>query len=429
MVQKMKEGFIKIELGFGKQSKSLLVPEKNIGKVMYVQKIDLKFSEAEIIEQALQKPIKASPVNGSFKKGDRVVIITSDLTRPMPSYKVLPRIIMELNRAGIEDNDITIVFGLGSHRKQTDEEKRKLVGDDIFIRIICIDSDPDDVVSLGVTSRGTPVDIFRPVAHSDKIICLGNIEYHYFAGYSGGYKAVMPGVSTFPAIQKNHSHMVKDKACGGNLVNNPVRDDIEEVADFIKIDFLFNVVLDEHKRIIGAFAGDPVAAHREGCRLIDRLYSCPIDTKADIVVVSPGGYPKDINLYQAHKALDNAKHAVKEGGIIILVAACTEGLGGESFEKWMVDFEKSDQMIEEIEKNFILGGHKAAAIALILKNAEIYLVSDMEPSFVENIFMKPFKEPQLALDEALGKKGDNAIIHVMPFGGSILPNYTANSYK
>ena len=427
MIQKMKEGFITVELGFGKQNKSLLIPAKNIGKVMYVEKIDLQLSEAGVVEQALRNPIKSLPVDDIFEKGEKVVIITSDITRPMPGYKILPALIMELNRAGIEDNNITIVFGLGSHRKQTEEEKRKLVGDDIFIRISCIDSDPDDVVSLGVTSRGTPVDIFRPVAHADKIICLGNIEYHYFAGYSGGYKAVMPGVSTFSAIQKNHSHMVKDKACGGNLINNPVRDDIEEVADFIKIDFLFNVVLDEYKKIIGAFAGDPVAAHREGCRLIDRLYSCPIDTKADIVVVSPGGYPKDINLYQAHKALENAKHAVKEGGIIILVAACTEGVGGESFEKWMVEFGESDQMIEEIEKNFILGGHKAAAIALILRNAEIYLVSDMDPSFVENIFMKPFKEPQLALDEALGKKGDNAIIHIMPFGGSILPNYTGNS--
>ena len=423
----MKEGFIKVELGFGKQNKSLLIPAKNIGKVMYVEKIDLQLSEAGVVEQALRNPIKSLPVDDIFEKGEKVVIITSDITRPMPGYKILPALIMELNRAGIEDNNITIVFGLGSHRKQTEEEKRKLVGDDIFIRISCIDSDPDDAVSLGVTSSRTPVDIYRQVVEADKRICLGNIEYHYFAGYSGGYKAIMPGVSTFSAIQKNHSHMVEEGAWAGNLVNNPVRDDIEEVADFIKIDFLFNVVLNEHKKIIGAFAGDPVAAHREGCRLLDRLYSCPIDTKADIVVVSPGGYPKDINLYQAHKALENAKHAVKEGGIIILVAACTEGVGGESFEKWMVEFGESDQMIEEIEKNFILGGHKAAAIALILRNAEIYLVSDMDPSFVENIFMKPFKEPQLALDEALGKKGDNAIIHIMPFGGSILPNYTGNS--
>ena len=407
----MEEGFIKVELGFGKQSKLLLVPAKNIGKIMHGEKIDVQLSEAEVVEQALKDPIKALPIDGTFKKGDKVVVITSDLTRPMPSYKVLPQLIMELNRAGIEDNDITIVFGLGIHRKQTVEEKRKLVGDDVFIRITCIDSDPDDVVSLGVTSSGTPVDIFRQVVEADKRICLGNIEYHYFAGYSGGYKAIMPGVSTFPAIQKNHSHM----------------DDIEEVAGFIKIDFLFNVVLNEHKKIIGAFAGDPVAAHREGCRLLNRLYSCPIDTKVGIVVVSAGGYPKDINLYQAQKALDNAKYAVKNGGIIILIAACTEGLGGESFEKWMIEFEKPEHMVEEIRRNFILGGHKAAAIGLILENTDIYLVSDMVPSFVENIFMKPFSDPQQALDAALRRKGKDALVHIMPYGGSILPKCTLHS--
>lgn len=423
----MEEGFIKVELGFGKQSKLLLVPAKNIGKIMHGEKIDVQLSEAEVVEQALKDPIKALPIDGTFKKGDKVVVITSDLTRPMPGYKVLPQLIMELNRAGIEDNDITIVFGLGIHRKQTVEEKRKLVGDDVFIRITCIDSDPDDVVSLGVTSSGTPVDIFRQVVEADKRICLGNIEYHYFAGYSGGYKAIMPGVSTFSAIQKNHSHMVEEGARASNLVNNPVRDDIEEVAGFIKIDFLFNVVLNEHKKIIGAFAGDPVAAHREGCRLLNRLYSCPIDTKVDIVVVSAGGYPKDINLYQAQKALDNAKYAVKNGGIIILIAACTEGLGGESFEKWMIEFEKPEHMVEEIRRNFILGGHKAAAIGLILENTDIYLVSDMVPSFVENIFMKPFSDPQQALDAALRRKGKDALVHIMPYGGSILPKCTLHS--
>jgi nickel-dependent lactate racemase len=277
------------------------------------------------------------------------------------------------------------------------------------------------VVSLGETSRGTPVDIFRPVVEADKRICLGNIEYHYFAGYSGGYKAIMPGVSTFTAIQKNHSNMVKEDARAGNLMNNPVRDDIEETADFIKIDFLLNVVLDESKNIIEAFGGHPVSAHREGCRLLDSIYSYPLKERADIVVVCPGGFPKDINLYQAQKALDNSKHAVKDGGIIILIAACPEGLGGESFEQWMEDFERPEEMVEEIQRNFILGGHKAAAIGMILQNADIYLVSEMKPEYVETIFMKPFGSPREALEKAMDIKGSEAVVHVMPYGGSILP--------
>jgi nickel-dependent lactate racemase len=216
--------------------------------------------------------------------------------------------------------------------------------------------------------------------------------------------------------------MVKPAAKAGNMVGNPVREDMEETAKFITIDFLFNVVLDEHKKIVGAFAGHPVAAHRKGCDYLDTLYSCSIEERADIVVVSPGGFPKDINLYQAQKALDNSKHAVKKGGIIILTAACTEGLGGESFEKWMIDFERPEDMVDEIQRNFILGGHKAAAIALVLENADIYLVSDMKPDFVRTIFMEPYTDAEAALDKALSLKGPNALVHVMPYGGSVLPH-------
>ncbi len=410
-----------IKLKYGRQSRELNIPDLNTGSVLRASEIQNDLYEETLIARSILSPIGCASVSKLFKKGEKVVIITSDITRPMPSYKVLPQLVYELNRVGIADSDITVVFGLGSHRKHTEDEKKKLAGNDIYDRIKCIDSDPDDVVSLGTTSRGTPVDIFRTVVEADKRICLGNIEYHYFAGYSGGYKAIMPGVSTFSAIQKNHSNMVKDGARAGNMTGNPVREDIEEVADFIKIDFLINVVLDEHKNIIGAFGGDPVLAHREGCRFLDRIYSCPLDEKADIVIVSPGGFPKDMNLYQAQKALDNSKHAVKDGGIIILVAECSEGLGGESFERWMEDFEKPEDMIEEIQRNFILGGHKAAAIGLILEKADICLVSAMPDDYVRKIFMEPFESPQKALDEALKRKGPDARVHIMPYGGSVLP--------
>mgnify|MGYP000954768987 FL=1 len=281
----------------------------------------------------------------------------------------------------------------------------------------------DDCVHIGLTARGTPVDIVRTVAAADRRICLGNIEYHYFAGYSGGAKAIMPGCSTREAIQHNHSHMTEDSACAGKIHDNPVREDIEEAAKMVGVDFILNVVLDENKQIIHAVAGDVTEAHREGCAFVDRLYATGIQRRADIVVVSQGGAPKDINLYQTQKALDNAKHAVRDGGVIILVGACQEGLGERVFEKWMTSAATPGDMIERIRTDFQLGGHKAAAIAMVLKRADIYLVSRMEADFVKSIHLEPFATAQAALDRATERLGPNASVIVMPYGGSTLPQF------
>jgi len=388
---------------------------------MHPRSMEQEITEQEIIRSSLNNPIASPPLLEIVKPGESVVIVTSDVTRPMPSYKVLPELLTELEKNGIADGDITIVFGLGNHRRQTREEMEKLVGEDIYRRIRCVDSDQEDILSLGTTSRGTPVDIFRPVVEADRRICLGNIDYHYFAGYSGGYKAIMPGVSTESAIQMNHRHMVKELASTGNLQENPVRDDMEEVARLITVDFLVNVVLDEHKQVAGSFAGHPIEAHRRGCEMLDEFYKCTIKQKADVVIVSAGGFPKDINLYQAQKALDNAKYAVKDGGEIILVAACSEGLGESTFERWMVDSPSPEWMVEEIQRNFVLGGHKAAAIGLVMRLARIKLVSDMDSDFVKGLFMEPYNKLQEALDDALQRQGPEALVHVMPIGGSTLP--------
>jgi len=412
---------VKVELGYGRKNVSVEIPGKNLGSLMHPRSMEQEITEQEIIRSSLNNPIASPPLLEIVKPGESVVIVTSDVTRPMPSYKVLPELLTELEKNGIADGDITIVFGLGNHRRQTREEMEKLVGEDIYRRIRCVDSDQEDILSLGTTSRGTPVDIFRPVVEADRRICLGNIDYHYFAGYSGGYKAIMPGVSTESAIQMNHRHMVKELASTGNLQENPVRDDMEEVARLITVDFLVNVVLDEHKQVAGSFAGHPIEAHRRGCEMLDEFYKCTIKQKADVVIVSAGGFPKDINLYQAQKALDNAKYAVKDGGEIILVAACSEGLGESTFERWMVDSPSPEWMVEEIQRNFVLGGHKAAAIGLVMRLARIKLVSDMDSDFVKGLFMEPYNKLQEALDDALQRQGPEALVHVMPIGGSTLP--------
>jgi lactate racemase len=407
--------------GYGKTFREFDIDEKNIIAELGQNSVEIGLTGADEVRRALHEPIGTGRLSTLVKPGEKIVIVTSDVTRPMPSKLVLPLIIEELLAAGVSYGNITIVFGLGSHRKHTDEEKKYLVGDEIYSRIKCVDSDVTRCRMLGTTSRGTPAEIFDIVADADRRICLGNIEYHYFAGYSGGAKAIMPGVSTRAAIQANHSAMVKEAARAGAIDDNPVRQDIDEVVEFVPIDFILNVVLDENKKIIKAVAGHQILAHREGCKFLDGLYKVAIPGRADIVITTPGGYPKDINLYQAQKALDNAKHAVRDGGIIILMASCNEGFGEEVFEKWINASTSPDDLIEKIGRNFELGGHKAAAIALVEKKAGIFIVSDLPEAKAEKLYMKPFYTMQEALDKAFEEMGQDAGVLLMPHGGSTLP--------
>lgn len=412
---------MKITLGIGHGTQDVEVPEKNLLGVLRPNPVAYELTGEDEVKRALENPIGSGKLRDIVHPGEKIAVISSDITRPMPTWLVMPALLDELYAAGVKPGDITLVFALGSHRKQSEEERKKLAGERAFSEIRCIDGDPSDCVSYGTTSRGTPVDIVREVAEADRRICLGNIEYHYFAGYSGGAKAIMPGVSTRDAIQNNHSRMIEENACAGKLEGNPVREDIEEAAAMVGVDFILNVVLNEKKQIIHASAGDVVQAHREGCRFLDRLYAVEIPHRADIVIVSQGGAPKDLNLYQTQKALDNAKHAVKKGGIIILAGSCREGFGEKTFEEWILAAKTPQSLITRIHREFRLGGHKAAAIAMVLENAQIFLVSDLEPDLVRRIFMKPFDNVQEAFDCALREKGAGAEVLVMPYGGSTLP--------
>lgn len=412
---------MKLEIGFGTQPQTVEVPDKNLIGVLTPNAVEITEKGVPVVAAALQNPIGTPKLSEIVKPGEKIVIIVSDITRPAPSYKILPSVLDGLWEAGACPSDVTVVFALGSHRGHTPEEMKKLVGEEVFSQVRCVDGDPKDCVHMGVTKMGTPVDITRVVAEADRRICTGNIEYHYFAGYSGGAKAIMPGVSTRAAIQSNHSRMVLPEAAAGVLDGNPVRRDIEEAIEYCPIDFIVNVVLDERKEIIYAAAGHHIEAHREGCKFLDKLYLKEIERRADIVIVSQGGAPKDINLYQTQKALDNAKHAVKKGGVVILAGSCKEGLGEETFEEWMTGAESPESIIARIQKDFRLGGHKAAAIALVLENADIYLVSEMKKDFVESIFMKHYDTVQRALDDAFAKLGGDASVLVMPYGGSTLP--------
>lgn len=418
---------MKIELGYGDGIQTAEIPGRNILKILRANPVSSGEKGGSVVREALKNPIVSAPLAEIVRPGEKTVIITSDITRPMPTWDVMPAVLDELYAAGVSPEDITLVFALGSHRAHTEEEKKHLAGERAYREISCVDSDPQDCVHIGTTEAGTPVDITRVVAEADRRICLGNIEYHYFAGYSGGAKAIMPGVSTPAAIQANHSMMVQEKAHAGNIKDNPIRTDLEEAAAMCGVDFIVNVVLNEHKEIIKAVAGDLTEAHREGCRFLDSLYQVEIPEKADIVIVSQGGAPKDLNLYQTQKALDNSKHAVKDGGTVILAGSCREGLGQAVFQEWMTEADEPADLIRRVKENFRLGGHKAAAIAMVLEKADIYLVSEMESGFVKSIFMEPYSDLQTAFDDAIAKYGSDAKVIVMPYGGSTLPKVTKNT--
>ncbi len=415
-----------VQMPYGRITLDLAVPTGNLLAIVRSSKPSLPSSDDSELERALREPIESPPLEQMVAPGMRIVIMASDITRPAPTSIMLPHLLARLRKAGIKDDDITVVFGMGIHRNHTVEEKRRLVGDAVYGAIRCLDStEAGSFAYLGTTSRGTPVEVSSVVAEADFLIGTGNVEYHYFMGYSGGVKCVIPGACSHRTVQANHSMQLREGAESGSFDENPVRQDIEEAGRLIGLNFLLNVVLDDEKRIAGAFAGHPNASHALARRMVDEIYGVQIPGKADIVLASAGGFPKDVNFYQAQKGLDNASRAVRDGGTVILVAECPEGLGEDTFERYMTSM-GLDEIIESITANFVLGGHKAAAIARVLKRADVMLVSSMPPELVRKCKMDPFDSLSMAWNEAwrraVAKDGENRVTAlVMPHSGSTVP--------
>jgi len=249
----------------------------------------------------------------------------------------------------------------------------------------------------------------------------GSIVYHFFAGFGGGRKAIVPGCAALSTIQFNHSMMLDPAAQIGRLDANPVHEDLLEGALMVEPDFLFNVVLNDRHEIAGIFAGDVVAAHRAGCAFVDKLYRVPIAQQADLVIASCGGWPKDINVYQAQKTMDNAVEAVRSGGVVILLAECPEGAGNAKYLEWMHRHRTREAIADAIRANFELGGHKAYAVTRLLARAEIIMVSAMPEAEVRELLLTPASSLAEALAIAHARLGPRPTITVMPEGGLTLP--------
>jgi nickel-dependent lactate racemase len=281
----------------------------------------------------------------------------------------------------------------------------------------------DSVQYVGTTRRGTKVSVNPFLLDADFALAIGNVDVHYFAGYTGGYKAVVPGLAGRETIERNHSLMTLPNAEPAVVESNPVREDLEEAGQMTGLRCVVNVVQDERKRIVSSFAGDPIAAHRAAVKTVDDLVKVPVREPADIVVASAGGYPRDINLYQAHKAIENASHAVKNGGTIILVAECGEGFANKKFEDWMTNATSLDEIRERLSKQFVLGAHKAYALSKIARRAEIIVASAKFQA--TSIVLKTCRKPQEALNDAWRKHGKDVSILLMPYAMNTLPAITS----
>lgn len=406
---------MKINVPYGREKIELNIPQKNILDIVQGGNLVSNTNEEEVISRALKSPVESGTLCDIAKGKGSACILASDITRPCPSYRFLPELVDELNKGGIENSDIKVVLGLGIHRPHTEKEKAKLAGDRVFKNIEVIDSDPSKAKLIGKTSFGTPVEVFEHALESDLLIATGNIEYHYFAGYSGGAKAVMPGICTRNSIQANHSMMLNGRAASGRIAGNPVREDIEEAGKIVGIDFIFNVILDDDKKIIDAVSGKNNEAWLEGIKKYDRIYKKEVDYRADIVIASPGGYPKDINLYQSQKALENIKDIALPGGIIILIASCSEGFGEDVFQQWMSQAKDYGAISSRLKSNFVLGGHKAVAVAKIISSKKVYLYSEFNDVATEKMGFEKLDDIQSYLNNRIMKDGQIKIT-VIPGG-------------
>ncbi len=418
---------MKIHLPYGKKGASVVVPEKNLLGVLRPEEFHASGTPEEILEKALWAPEGTKRlfdiVRG--KKSKRTVAIAvDDHTRPCPTDKILPPLLDELYSAGVKDENILIIFATGSHRTTTKEEAERLLGKDIASRIKYVSNDSlgDDFTLIGTTKRGTPVKIKKAFYEADVKILTGDVEIHYFAGYGGGRKSVLPGVAKYDTIQDNYKRNFFDpNSRPAKLDGNPMYENMTEAARMAGVDFTINVVQDEKGAIVGAYSGDFDSVLKRGAALVEKMFKVRAKEKADIVITSANGAPHDIDLYQAYKALHLALGVVKDGGVVILLAECPDGAGNKNYEAWMRKYKTKEEMKAELDREFNIGGHKAYYNLLAIEKAAIFLMTAISREDVEKLYrFKYAKTPDEALQEAFRLKGKDAKVLVIPEGSTTL---------
>lgn len=378
----------------------------------------------DVLKESLENPIGSESLSDIIRKGNKVAILFDDITRPGPKREVGKFLLEYLLNHGVKESNITIIFATGLHRKHTRDEWKCMLGEDIVNRFRIIDHDADrEHRYFGETSRGTPVEIDEIVANADITIGVSYLAIHDFAGYTGGAKIILPGVASRRAVQTNHILSLDKRSRPGVADGNPTREDMEEAAKLFGYDFSINIPLNYKKEPTGIFAGDFIKAHREGIKQVDFMYKVGIGKKVDVIIASPGGFPYDINLYQASRVLVHCDDIIAEGGTLVLVGEFREGIGDRDTEAMLRNYQNADEAIEVLRRDYTIGKWVGWKFLRAVEKYDFIIVSDttFEKGLFERVKIKVLRSIDEALKLIHEKHGKSFDYLVIPYGCMTLP--------
>lgn len=378
------------------------------------------------VMEAIANPIGCQSLRERLleKKPGKITVVVNDETRPTPYKAIFPPLLEVFRQAGIRDEQVVFVIATGIHAPQSEELNRQIYGEEMTRRFRFVNhvaTDDSSLADLGKTSSGYDCKINRLAVDCDFLITLGVVMPHYFAGFSGGRKSILPGLAGHDTVRSNHARMVELLDALPPIRKNPVSNEMIEVARKVGVDFIINTVTDENKRLVFVAAGDLVAAWMKAVDVSAQMFEVPFETQVDICIAAASGYPRDVNVYQAQKALEHAEHITRPGGTIIWIAECRDGLGDDVFAKWLDKKLPPEELMSRFRNNFELGGHKAYAIAKTASTRKACLVSTLARPLTELMYVTKADDAQKAFEEALEVYGPNASVALLPQGSLTLP--------
>jgi nickel-dependent lactate racemase len=419
---------MKVELKYGHQGLTVDLPDT--AEVLTTRFVPGLADESESIREALRDPIASPPLKSLVKPGDRVIVVHTDITRATPNDRLLPVLLDELHLAGITTENITLLNGLGTHRRQSEAELRMMLGDQIIDNYRCLQHDCNDdqgLVSLGETSRGNPVRINREYLEADVRILTGFIEPHFFAGFSGGPKAILPSLAGAESVYSNHGleMIAHTNAAWGITEGNPIWEEMREVALRTNPTFLLNVTLNAQQEITAVFAGDMLKAHSKGCEYVRENAMVAVDEPYDIVITTNSGYPLDQNLYQSVKGMSAASQVVQSGGAIVIATACEDGLPDHGSYAALLTEGGSPQGVLDLisQPGFSEQDQWQVQIqAQIQHRAEVYVYSEgLSDEQIRQALFLPCRDIEATVAQLLDRYGSEVRICVMPEGPQVIP--------